>query len=345
MMEVIGQAEVNTKELKSTLRNAEISINLKPNTLDTAKVEEQQKNLAEWKNTAKKGHIHIPEFEIPKKLLNVLIKGNDYKGLVLLGEGGVGKTCMTIQSIKSNLKPGAWEYQNGYTTPLALYEFLYKGRDKDVLILDDIEGVFNNQVSLSILKAALWDVDGQRIVHYNSSSKHLEAPRAFVIRAKVIILCNSIPKAKDLSMRAMLSRTISYEFNLSYKQKLKICEQFINNDDDTTNDQKNEVIQLLKSHTNRATKDFNFRTMRKAIAFVKNNPDSAEELFKATTKEDELKAAYFQTLDSKTVKEQVKKFQDLTGKSRRTFFNIKKLISAEVRRETDVTLAQLTTEE
>jgi len=261
--------------------------------------------------------------------LKVISTTSEYKGLVFHGEGGIGKTVMTLQEIKNTLEPEEWEYKCGYSTPLALYETLCLNKDKKIIILDDVEGLFNNAVSLSILKASLWETDGKRIVQYDSKSDKAETASSFVLNAKIIILCNRIPKNKDASVRALMSRTITYEVNFSYAQKLKICVDFIKANKDLTEEQKVEVERLLKQNTSMATDDFNFRTLRKAIAFIKYDKNQATSLFLATTKTNEDKEAYLSVKHLPTIKDQIKAFSEITGKSRASYFRIKKLMKKE----------------
>ena len=287
----------------------------------------QQDKIISWKN--KESKLSTPKcLETPKELIQVLISGKSYKGLVLFGEGGVGKTVMTLSSVKSNLKSHEWEYINGYATPLALFEALYYNRDKEVIVLDDVEGLFSNHTAVSILKSALWEADGQRILQYHSTSKNMSVPSGFVLNAKVILLCNRIPNNKDLSVRAMLSRTLNYEYSLSYREKMSACVQFVAKEESLSKDDQLRVIHLLQRNTSESTKDFNFRTLRKAIALIKYDRDKAETLFKATTQTDELKEAYYKVKGLLFVKYQVQEFCRITGASRRTFFTTKKRCKA-----------------
>jgi len=88
-----------------------------------------------------------------------------------------------------------------------------------VIILDDVEGIFQNKLSLAILKGALWNSDGERICQYSSKSDKATMPEKFVMNAKVIILCNHIPRENDSSTRAMISRTIFYKMGFSFERK------------------------------------------------------------------------------------------------------------------------------
>ena len=63
------------------------------------------------------------------------------------------------------------------------------------------------------------------------------------------------------------------------------------------------------------------------MSFVKYDKGKAEHLFKITTETDEAKELVLKLMNSKkTVKQQIEEFIELTGKSRMTFFRIKKSI-------------------
>lgn len=317
------------KQIKNLLeeeaRTTDLKVGGETSVLKTPEQKQAEQTIQSWKKEKHK-QTFLKEFRIPKQLLKVLLSTSEYFGMVFYGEGGIGKTVLTITEIKNFLKPNDWEYSNGYTTPLSLYEFLFKNRNKRVIILDDVEGLFNNKLSISILKGALWDSDGKRIVQYSSKSeKATSLPSAFVMNSKIIILCNKIPKQKDFTIRAMITRTITYEISFSFEEKIKICSVFVEQDHSLKEEQIKFVKELLSKNVDIATKDFNFRTLRKLIAFVKYDEGKAEELFKATTEQDELRESFLGVV-SKTnvVNAQIELFRELTGMSRRTFFRIKR---------------------
>ncbi|KKM67531.1 hypothetical protein LCGC14_1470190 [marine sediment metagenome] len=322
--------------LEDTARESGLKIKGEIVEIKTPAQREAEKEFQEWKGDKKEYYI-INEFKIPNELLKCLLSTKHYEGLIFTGEGGIGKTILTLSSIKQMLGPDDWEYSNGYTTPLSLYEFLYNNRNKKVIILDDVEGIFNNKLSLAILKGALWDSDGKRICQYSSKSDKAKMPERFVMKANIIILCNHIPKENDASTRAMISRTIFYKMCFSFEQKMKICKGFIHDDKTLTHQNRYDVLEILCEEVNEATRDFNFRTLRKLIAFVQYNKDRARALFQATTEIDELKKVYLEVSRKyDVIKNQVYIFMEKTGKSRRTFFRIKKEISAEVSKKIDI---------
>ncbi len=124
---------MNKEELKNMLEQTALNSDVKVNgEVVEIKSEEQklvEKELQDWKEKDVEYKI-IEQFKIPHELLKCLLQTKDYEGLIFTGEGGIGKTILTISSIKKILKPDDWEYQNGYTTPLSLYELLYNHRNK-----------------------------------------------------------------------------------------------------------------------------------------------------------------------------------------------------------------------
>jgi len=321
--------------LEDTARESGLTIKGEIAELKTPEQKEAEKELEEWKNNKQKYNI-IEEFKTPNELLKCLLSTKQYEGLIFTGEGGIGKTILTLSSIKKILNSDDWEYSNGYTTPLSLYEFLYNNRDKKAVILDDVEGIFNNKLSLAILKGALWDSDGKRICQYSSKSDKAKMPEKFIMKANIIILCNHIPKENDASTRAMISRTIFYKMGFSFEQKMRICKNFIKEDKTLTTNDKKQILEILCNEITEATRDFNFRTLRKLIAFVQYDEKQAKDLFHATTEVDELKRVYLAVSKKyDVVKNQIYVFMEKTGMSRRTFFRIKKEISAEVSKKKD----------
>ena len=312
--------------LEDTARESGLKIKGEIVKIKTPEQKKAEKDFQEWKEKETNYKI-LPEFKTAHELIKCLLKTKHYSGFLLTGEGGLGKSVLTLSSVKKNLKPIEWEYSNGYTTPLALYQFLYNNREKKLIILDDVEGVFNNKLSLAILKGALWGDEGKRICHYSSTSERLTTPKNFVMKAKIVILCNEILRENNLSTRAMISRTILYKVSFSFEQKMKICEEFIKEEKDISEEKKKKVLEILKTNVSETTKDFNFRTLRKLIAFVEYNEKKAESLFKETTEVDEIREAYFEVVKLSTiVNTQIKIFSEKTGRGRATFFRVKRSV-------------------
>src|SRR3990167_3840012 len=160
------------------------------------------------------------QLKLIEHLIKTVLSTTRYYSFFLYGQCGIGKTVTTLTVIKQNVPQQEYIYQNGYTTPLSLYEFLYKNKDKKVIILDDMEGLFSNLKALALLKAAVWPVQGIRTIHYNSTTTYLEEqeiPKQFILNAKLIILCNIIPRITAPDIQALINRVLLYEISFSYE--------------------------------------------------------------------------------------------------------------------------------
>lgn len=302
--------------------------------------EEEEETLKNFK-AQKPSHIQVEGFENAKHL--ILMTAQKFtNSTIIFGEGGLGKTLLTLNTLKTTLQPTEWIYRNGYTTPLSLVKTLYNNVDK-VIVLDDVEGgLFGDEKAVSLLKSAMWDSDGKRLVYYESSSKHSqEIPSPFEFRGRLIILCNRIANKDNPNVRALLTRGMTYELTFTYKQKLKIITQILEDNKQLSAEKKEKIKRIISERTNIATENFNFRTLQKLIAMVNYDIERAELLFKATTTEDTLKALVWKIINDPLVKgrqNQVKLFLEECIKlgiqgSRATFYRRLKEIKDEILKE------------
>ena len=298
----------------------------------------ERKVISDWKLLKPQPMTDIAEFEIAKHLLLVTIRGHSIS-TIITGDGGIGKTYLTVSLIKSELKSEEWEYKNGFTSPLAFYKYLFHNANKKLLILDDIEGLFGNEVGISLLKSALWDVDGKRLIQYDTTSeKANDVPSIFELKARLIVLCNKIPNIFEKNMTALLSRTVHYELLFSRQQILAIIKHILYSKSEVSKAQKDRVWEIINKETTEATNSMNIRTMEKLIAFVRYNPEKALDLFRHTTTENDDEALILKFMNANlSTEKQAERFFNETGKSRRTFFRIKKRLSAKVSSKNDVT--------
>lgn len=139
-------------------------------------------------------------------------------GLAVVGPGGVGKTH-TIETLLERHKVDfAEKGKNSHITPLALYQTLYAHREQPILLLDDIEQVYKQEVSVGILRSALWGkkLPGgrrRRVVTY-SSSRDIGVPERFEYRGGIVLVGNRIPRENDPIVEALLTRIPTVEFSV-----------------------------------------------------------------------------------------------------------------------------------
>jgi hypothetical protein len=138
-------------------------------------------------------------FEILDEMSAACIKG-DIRAMIVSGPPGVGKSFGVEQQLeKASLfdkianKRQKYEVVKGAMTALGLYAQLYRYSDKgNILVFDDCDSVFGDELSLNILKAALDSGKRWRIC-WNSDSRLLREegiPNAFEFKGSAIFITN-----------------------------------------------------------------------------------------------------------------------------------------------------------
>lgn len=255
--------------------------------------------------------------ELLKEYLKFVVSGK-CPGLFVEGRTGIGKTVTIQNSLK---EMGAdYEYMSGFTTPLALYQFLYNHRDK-LVVLDDLEGLFRDNKAIAILKAAIGDVNRSRVVSYNTTSKAaLDYPSSFEMKGNVIILCNEYSgKRYTENFEALLSRAIEYPMIVSHNEILETCHKILEQKS-LSQAEKERVLQIIRDNVTEASK-FNLRDFDKLVKFVQYNSDKAEDLFLSTMDFNETRHLVANLLNSDLPPRKRKLiFMEQTGLSARSYF-------------------------
>ena len=127
------------------------------------------------------------------------VKKGDVRAMIVSGPPGVGKSHgveEVLERYKMMETLGAtkkFEVIKGAMSPLGLYAALYKIQDAgNVVVFDDCDSIFNDELSLNILKAAL-DSKKNRRIHWNTDSHKLRAegiPDSFTFKASAIFITN-----------------------------------------------------------------------------------------------------------------------------------------------------------
>ena len=137
-------------------------------------------------------------FDMLKDMTKAVKKGN-VRAMIVSGPPGVGKshgveevldryaTIETLGGLKSH------EVIKGAMSAIGLYCKLYKMADKGkVVVFDDCDSIFNDELSLNILKAAL-DTKKSRTINWNTDSFKLRnegVPDTFKFEASAIFITN-----------------------------------------------------------------------------------------------------------------------------------------------------------
>jgi hypothetical protein len=127
------------------------------------------------------------------------VKKGDVRAMIVSGPPGVGKShgveevLGRHQLMETLGGPKKYEVVKGAMSPIGLYCKLYKYADRDnVIVFDDCDSIFSDELSLNILKAAL-DSKKHRTIHWNTDSFKLRnegVPDSFPFEGSAIFITN-----------------------------------------------------------------------------------------------------------------------------------------------------------
>ena len=210
-------------------------------------------------------------FEILQEMTRATISG-DVRAMIVVGPPGVGKSYgVEYELEKSGLferitgRKIKYEVIKGAMTPIGLYCTLYKHSDpNNVIVFDDCDSVFQDDLSLNILKAAL-DSGKKRRIYWNSDSAMLRregVPDAFDFKGGCIFITNlkfdnlQSKKMKD-HLEALQSRChfLDLTLNTMRDKFLRIKQIFrqgqLFNDYDFTPEKGEEILNFMDENKDR----------------------------------------------------------------------------------------------
>lgn len=279
--------------------------------------EEAIKHIKDSKTTdiLDKAYTSITEFT------KAVVSSTKIHGLVLESSTGLGKTynvtkALTQLGLAINEQ---FVVITGYTTPLELYQFLFKNKEK-IIIMDDVTTIFDNERARGILLSALYHPSDRRIVSYLSSSDKLDVPKTFEFSGKIIWCVNALPRGID----NIKSRCFYYPFNFSHKEIIQIMYETAKIKGIPT-----DIVDYIKNFANESVR-LDLRLPEKLNELRKNLGEDkwkkyADEILNIEIDE-EMKVLIECLEKNALVKEACREFLELTGSSRRTFFRRKKVL-------------------
>ena len=210
-------------------------------------------------------------FDILDQMTKATIAG-DVRAMIVVGPPGVGKSYGVEKQLEhSGLfdqlsgRKIKYEVIKGAMTPIGLYCTLYKHSDKNnVLVFDDCDSVFQDDLSLNILKAAL-DSGKKRRIYWNSDSAMLRregVPDMFDFKGACIFITNlqfSNLKSKKLQdhLEALQSRChfLDLTLNTMRDRFLRIKQIYLKGelfaDYDFSSEQGDEIIGFMEANQTR----------------------------------------------------------------------------------------------
>ena len=221
------------------------------------------------------------------------VKKGDVRAMIVSGPPGVGKShgveqvlerYKTLEHLGGEKK---YEVVKGAMSALGLYAKLYKMADEgNVIVFDDCDSIFADELSLNILKAAL-DSKKTRRIHWNTDSHKLRAegiPDSFQFKASAIFITNlKFDKVKGKlreHLEALESRChyMDLTIDTDREKMLRIRQVILDgmlNPYQLTEEQKEDIIDFVDINKNRL-RELSLRTVLKVADLAKSFPQRWE---------------------------------------------------------------------
>ncbi len=253
------------------------------------------------------------KYELLEVSLNAMKKGA-FNLLVARGAPGMGKTHKVLDFVKKNKLDYA--YVKTYSTPLKFYELLYKNRDKDIIIFDDLSNIGDPKI-LGMLKSACWSVHSEgREINYHTTSKTFEKlniPDNFKVKASIVLIFNGILS----SFEPIANRGVNIDFDFTFSEKLAIFKKLEEEDEIDK-----EIIEYVHKSCSEATKNLSIRSLVILSGIKKKGFDwkiFADEMLKV---DEDMQLLLNLTLKHAKLEDAYDKWKEKTGKSRSTFMRM-----------------------
>ena len=228
-------------------------------------------------------------------------KRGDVRAMIVSGPPGVGKSH-GVEKVLGNHeliaqlgnKPAKYEVVKGAMSAIGLYCKLYKHADKDnVLVFDDCDSVFSDELSLNILKAAL-DSKRTRKICWNTDSFKLRnegVPDSFNFAGSAIFITNiKFDNVKSKKMRdhleALESRCHYIDLTIDTdREKMlrikQITKDGMLNDYDLGEHVVDEIVDFMETNKTKL-RELSLRTVLKVADLAKAFPTKWEAMAENT---------------------------------------------------------------
>jgi len=214
-------------------------------------------------------------FEILTEMTKA-VKSGDVRAMIVSGPPGVGKSfgveeVLTKDDLFNTLgerKP-RYEIVKGALSAIGLYAKLYEFSDaKSVLVFDDCDSIFFDDLSLNILKAAL-DSGSKRFINWNTDSRLLRSegiPDRFEFKGGVVFITNI--KFAHVRSKKLKDHLAALESRCHY----------IDLEMDTQREKILRIKQVICENNMLAKYEFDSSVQDELIDYIESNKDILREL-------------------------------------------------------------------
>lgn len=212
----------------------------------------------------------------------------------------------------------------------------------DGVVLDDCDSLYRNLAALGILRSALWGESNEaRLVTYNSTQNKL--PPAFEFSGTLVLTANTLPR-RNHAFDAVLSRVDVFELDATNEDVIELMRNLAKHGfENLTSDDCTQVVEFIGEFA--ATRELSLRLLepsfRKVLYARESGIDwkdlvrsqleqigAKDELAKPANSKAYAMACLHQVIEDfpDSVRDQEEAWCQMTGRSRATFFRLKRAL-------------------
>lgn len=174
------------------------------------------------------------QFEHLRKFVRLVVnsRSTDKNLVICAGPGAIGKSYEILDTLDSTVGPDNYVVIKANITPVQLFNKLHEHNGK-VIVLDDADVIFDNDMSVNVLKAVT-DTNrktGRREVNWESNSQFVTV-NSFNFTGKVIAISNrDFAKPNMARARPLITRSYFIQFKSDREQILDRTRMIASNTD------------------------------------------------------------------------------------------------------------------
>lgn len=238
-------------------------------------------------------------FKVMDIMTDGIINGT-ISSLIISAAPGVGKTYgieMKLEKAEEFEAIQKYEFVKGQCSAIGLFMKLWDNKDEgNVIVFDDADSIFYDDVALNVLKAAL-DTTKKRIISWNTASTVLEnadIPNRFEFNGTVVFISNLnfdeiVAKGKRLAphISALLSRCIYLDLGVHTAEEIliRINDVVLNSgmvdDLGLTDENKKELVDWININASKL-RSLSLRTVLQVANFIRTSSDGWKRIAEVT---------------------------------------------------------------
>jgi len=238
-------------------------------------------------------------FNIMEKLTEFTISGH-VRAMIISGAAGIGKSYnleTRLNKAIDKAEINQFTILKGKISAIALFQQLFNHRERgDILVLDDIDVIFQDETSLNLLKAAL-DTGERRHLVWLTASAWLEeqgVDQEFDFEGACIFITNldfdrMIERGTNLAphFQALISRSTYLDLAIHTNKEILVrIKQVVSEtsmlDVHGIDDYKKGLMMDWMEDNYESLRELSLRTILKLAAFMKGDPAGWQDIAEAT---------------------------------------------------------------